>query len=415
MLTATILFLPAMVCLFWALMTTLRKQNAMIRQYQLMMLFFVLYFVFFAYSSQTQAEYAIRAYLNVVTQWVAVALIPYVGMYVYSLNNEFHFKSWASLMFLPAVIQGTLATFLFFTIGPDTVIAAMEVADKMGSQAPQLSDAALAQYEKITTTQFHIICIAELLCLFVSYIWEMYAHKISFSEMSAFFFGNGKSTTGRAIVTLCLPFPLLLMAHGLLLATSTNTTWLVMLIAVLTALDLFYIGFFNYAFHTKECTLASLTNYSPDPEADIVAAPKASEGYTTELLPEERKMQQAAEQKEQDQAPTDQELQLFTDLTKVMDEEKLFIDSNLTLDSLAARLNTNRTYLSRVISIFCQTGFREYVNLCRIEYAMHYMREHPNDTQEIVAMRCGFRDAPSFSRKFKEYSGKTPRHWAKDE
>ncbi|MBP5336961.1 MAG: AraC family transcriptional regulator [Bacteroidales bacterium] len=93
-------------------------------------------------------------------------------------------------------------------------------------------------------------------------------------------------------------------------------------------------------------------------------------------------------------------------------EEKAFLEPGLTLQPLAARLFTNKTYLSRLINDTYHLSFPELLNTVRVDYAQRYMREHPGARQDEIARASGFLNAPTFSRVFKRIAGTTPKTWA---
>lgn len=98
-------------------------------------------------------------------------------------------------------------------------------------------------------------------------------------------------------------------------------------------------------------------------------------------------------------------------LKKLMEDDQLFLNPDLTIEDVATELNTNRVYISRIVNQLMHVTFRDYVNQLRIRYSKQYMRKHPEYTQETVAVACGYQDAASFNRKFRQITGLTPREW----
>jgi len=98
-------------------------------------------------------------------------------------------------------------------------------------------------------------------------------------------------------------------------------------------------------------------------------------------------------------------------LKRLMEEDQLFLNPNLTIEDVATELNTNRVYISRIVNQLMHVTFRDYINQLRIRYSKQYMRKHPDYTQETVAVSCGYQDAASFNRKFRQLTGMTPREW----
>lgn len=94
-----------------------------------------------------------------------------------------------------------------------------------------------------------------------------------------------------------------------------------------------------------------------------------------------------------------------------MENEKPYLDPDFTLDKAAARLYTNRTYLSVLVNSQFGLPFRDYINRMRIECAKDLIRNHKGTHLEDIALASGFSSGSQFSRKFKEIEGKTPNAW----
>jgi AraC-like DNA-binding protein len=84
--------------------------------------------------------------------------------------------------------------------------------------------------------------------------------------------------------------------------------------------------------------------------------------------------------------------------------EKRYLDKDCTLDKVAKEMNTNTTYLSKVINDKKGVNFSNYINGLRIEYAVDKLE---NDTSfrkynmKGIADLVGFNNADSFARAFK--------------
>lgn len=102
--------------------------------------------------------------------------------------------------------------------------------------------------------------------------------------------------------------------------------------------------------------------------------------------------------------------QLIAKLKELMNEEKLFLKSDLTLSDLAKSLQTNTAYLSRVINDEFAMNFSNFLNKYRIEEAQKLIENHKLDvmTFEGIAKSCGFLSRSSFNQAFKKFTGMTP-------
>lgn len=105
-------------------------------------------------------------------------------------------------------------------------------------------------------------------------------------------------------------------------------------------------------------------------------------------------------------------------LHKIFQDEvinkKLYLQQGLKIDEVAILLNSNRTYVSSMISEMYHTNFPNCINNIRIEYAKQILINNPNIKQEDIALKSGFQNGPSFNRVFKQKEGVPPRTWLKN-
>lgn len=97
------------------------------------------------------------------------------------------------------------------------------------------------------------------------------------------------------------------------------------------------------------------------------------------------------------------------DLEKAMEEKELYLDPNLTLQSLATTIGTNRTYLSRYLSEVKETNFYDYINQLRIcQKSVPLLADENKYTLDYIALKSGFNSLSTFQRAFRKYKGITP-------
>ncbi len=96
-------------------------------------------------------------------------------------------------------------------------------------------------------------------------------------------------------------------------------------------------------------------------------------------------------------------------LEQLMDDEQLYLNPDLTMADLTARLGTNRTYLSEYLSTELNTTFYDYVNRLRIERCvLPLMESDRNLTLEHIATEAGFKSITTFRRAFRKLTGQLP-------
>ncbi len=102
-------------------------------------------------------------------------------------------------------------------------------------------------------------------------------------------------------------------------------------------------------------------------------------------------------------------------LNKLMAEEKLYVNPDLTVGMLAAKLDLSSHALSYLFNQYMDTSFYEYVNRLRVEMVKDMIDRGEAATYTIGAMgeMCGFRSKTSYLRSFKKELGVTPKEYIK--
>jgi len=101
---------------------------------------------------------------------------------------------------------------------------------------------------------------------------------------------------------------------------------------------------------------------------------------------------------------------LFAELSRIMEEEKAYRDGTLTVDKLSARLQTNRSYLSRVINEQTGLNFNKYINKFRITEAIGILSDKSNADIQMkkIGYTLGFNSPSTFYKAFSEETGMSP-------
>jgi AraC-like DNA-binding protein len=94
----------------------------------------------------------------------------------------------------------------------------------------------------------------------------------------------------------------------------------------------------------------------------------------------------------------------------VMQQERLYLNPELTLTDFAQRLETHSKLISAVINEAFQKNFNDFVN----EYRVNIFKEKVSDprlkhlTLLAIAFECGFNSKSTFNRAVKRITGKMP-------
>lgn len=118
----------------------------------------------------------------------------------------------------------------------------------------------------------------------------------------------------------------------------------------------------------------------------------------------------AAKEAANDEKPAaDGGKELYYRIETLMREEKFFKSPDITLDKIAEKLDTNRTYLSKAINTYSGMTFSAYVNMYRISEAVKILKAHgKNVVLKELAADLGYSSVSAFSKIFQKETGCTP-------
>ncbi len=101
---------------------------------------------------------------------------------------------------------------------------------------------------------------------------------------------------------------------------------------------------------------------------------------------------------------------IIAKLLHLMDEERLFLDPDLTLNKLSLRLRVHYNHLSRIINERFGLSYNDFINKYRIEEARKKLTapEEKESTVLDIAYSTGFYSKSVFNAAFKKFTGMTP-------
>ena len=99
-------------------------------------------------------------------------------------------------------------------------------------------------------------------------------------------------------------------------------------------------------------------------------------------------------------------------INNIMSKEKLYLDSNLSLQKLSNHLAISPNYISQTLNETLNTNFFDFINKWRIEAAKSKIVAN-QDSVLTVALEVGFNARSSFYKAFKQETGTTPSEFRK--
>ncbi|MBQ6378719.1 MAG: helix-turn-helix domain-containing protein [Prevotella sp.] len=111
------------------------------------------------------------------------------------------------------------------------------------------------------------------------------------------------------------------------------------------------------------------------------------------------------EQKKMDE----RHVELFRRMKEVIDDKKMFLDANLSRESLAESLGTNRTYISEAVSQMTGMSFPQYISSLRVAEAERQLHDSGVDVSNLTEFgrSLGFTSLSAFQTAFKRQTGMT--------
>lgn len=102
--------------------------------------------------------------------------------------------------------------------------------------------------------------------------------------------------------------------------------------------------------------------------------------------------------------------EIKTEVLRLLEEDKIYLDSNITSAKIAERLAINGNYLSQIVNREFQCNLSFLLNSYRVASAKNMLQDdsyfHLNFSG--IASKAGFNSANSFTRVFKQHTGETP-------
>ena len=111
----------------------------------------------------------------------------------------------------------------------------------------------------------------------------------------------------------------------------------------------------------------------------------------------------------------EKEEKYYERLSKLVVEEKVYTNSELSLSDLASKLDIHPNYLSQIINKKESKTFYDFINAYRVEEFKRLIAIPDNQQFTLIAIAydCGFNSKSSFNRYFKKITEQTPSQYVR--
>ncbi len=437
MLHDLLIYLPTMICFFWLIVhCILAYRTTAFPSIASVLAVSMLYFAIDGYCSSTHTTPEGLMYLYLINPLVAPALIPccilYLGQLRKIVRHPLHFI-WITVPIALFAVCALLMTI----IGQEQIIEATKTISRAGLGSFSIFKGHLV-YQYYFWSSFVLRCIVgiEMVFMYIYMFIVAKKYKLKPGSIWRFLFKKGEV---KVLHLQMFALSILVLIHIIKVFAFRNFLdsylTLTAVLAILMAAMTFLFGLnglfssqetitmedvrtairFNYNRHNKQKVLERILDDAIDQaDPETLRHIRGKLGITPEI--------EAWEQGKKPSRPSiaeaifnvasDSDEGLVGRFQKLMKEKQLFLKPGLSLDDVATELETNRTYVSKMVNNAYNMGFPELLNILRVDYAQHYIILHSEEKQESIASACGFFSASSFNNTFKRITGMTPKMWA---
>lgn len=110
--------------------------------------------------------------------------------------------------------------------------------------------------------------------------------------------------------------------------------------------------------------------------------------------------------------PQDTATNLWKRILYEVEEKKAWKNPDLTVDMLAQKVGSNKTYVHKAFANHGGTNYKDYINRCRVKFIATELKKKPNQNLENLFYRAGYRSRTTAGRNFKDIMGVSPSEYA---
>lgn len=399
MLSIFIVQLPFSVCLVWCLIINFKKHKTLPdRLARWIMGLLAISFYCGTAHMDPFPNYHKLVFCEILQQFSTLSVFPIIILYVKSCYEESEVHWYSYLLTIPSIIQTLAAIILTAVIGIDRCAAITEIIHNSGYAFSGPSGLTSAEnlyvffvFKSYFIWFFLALCIS-IICVFA----KLLTGRFKFQHIIGFL-RDGKSSFVANII--CLLFVIYFILWGCVVIFGQSflanrsvfsSIWslgvaiILFLVGYVSAIPALPGGYVNlermrHPFHgMRQSTHEFLQGIDSGPMAGVAAS-----GYD----------------------------KIMDSFKQLMIKDQAFLNPDLNIEDIAHSLNSNRTYVSKLVNLYYGVPFREYINTLRMNYAKELMKDEPDAGLEYIAAKSGFQSSTQFIRKFREVEGVTPTVW----
>ena len=434
-LSILLLFLPATACFFWILMNFfISRRTSSFWILTFLSADLMLFFIADAIYATPGMSPDVVVYSHLITLFTGPCVIPLIWLYFDRLRWHRHYHPIQYLWILVPVSLLFGALSLTEVIGKETVAEFLGNLYAQGPSAAQKYKGSLIwHYYLWASVYFRVAVGAELAVALVYFLVYLFRHKIQVSSLRGFW-RNGEAIKVIELQLFNMIIPGLFVLSKVVIYKSVleANPWVAVAQSLFVTIGYFVFMLCGLYGEKDKITRIQgqhimLYNYNAaikGPSIEIMMEELLDEAEQDALLRFREKIGEnlelesltpgeitAVKEKLFSSVAGSWDDSLLTRFQSLMVNEQLFLLPGLSLQDVADRLHTNKTYISKLVNNTFNLGFPELLNTLRVDYAEQYLLNHREARQSEVAKACGFVSASSFNNVFKKITGVTPKVW----
>lgn len=379
--TAVTLF-PTFISLFWLMQFLLEKREQSGIKLIMCLFFGLTTLLYFSHALFFNYQYGLYKWFDAVYTFATLAVYPVYFIYIIHLTRETVLKSKYFLMLTPALIMGILTFISYFMISKDE--NELILKHVLYSHEDKFSLSGWGNFLQLKQKIVAVIFFLQI----IPVIFLGIRNIVDFDKKIREFYSNIENKTLVSTRNLYYVFTLISffsIVANIIGRSSFDSTFTLIFPSIIFGTLLFFVGFYSNRQHF------TITNL----QTDITAL-------------EEQKNNHNGLKNSTHNGIEKKLLELF-------EKEKIYTQPELNLNDISTRLNTNRTYISRIINQQFGLSFCDFTNKYRIEEACKILADPEKNHlgMKEVSVRAGFAGESSFYRIFNKEKGMAPGEWRK--
>lgn len=378
--------IPMFVCLFWCIVLFIEHHTQNKAKTFLSFFMFVAFLLYLGHAAYFNKEYKFYGFWDSIYLFCSLAVYPLYFIYlkIITKKTKLNFKDFFVL--LPAFTIGIFSFILYFLMSPEelTVYTQQLIYHNFNN----IEWTPILHLQQIKLYLFTIIFVIQIIPILI------YGSKYikDYNQAIMNYYADTEKKTLDHFNFLLIVFILTSLASSTvdLIGRSyfTQSNIHLLIPAIIFGFLLFMVGYLGY----KQDF--SIENFLKDIKNNEALARTIKISINdTELYGKN----------------------LFENLKKLLEENEIYKNKDLCITDIAIMLNTNRTYISKIINEKFKTNFSTMINHYRIEHAKKILKDSKYRQLSIneIGELSGFSSESSFYRIFKNHENISPGNYRK--